>query len=91
MTALILAALVAEGADPITALLTRDWAALGGWDSPAGAIVGGLVLGVAESVGTTYVKAIGADLRLAIPLLLMIAVLAVRPQGIFGRSSITRV
>jgi branched-chain amino acid transport system permease protein len=66
-------------------------AALGGWDSPAGAIVGGLVLGVAESVGTTYVKAIGADLRLAIPLLLMIVVLAVRPQGIFGRSSITRV
>ncbi|WP_291053749.1 hypothetical protein [Herbiconiux sp.] len=31
MTALIMAALVAEGADPVTALLTRDWAALGGW------------------------------------------------------------
>jgi branched-chain amino acid transport system permease protein len=66
-------------------------ASLGGWDSPAGAIIGGLVLGVAESVGTTFVKAIGADLRLAIPFLLMIVVLAVRPQGLFGRSLITRV
>lgn len=31
MVAYVMAALVAEGADPITALLTRDWAALGGW------------------------------------------------------------
>jgi branched-chain amino acid transport system permease protein len=66
-------------------------ASLGGWDSPVGAIVGGLILGVAESVGTTFVKAIGADLRLAIPFLLMIIVLAVRPQGLFGRSLTTRV
>ncbi len=66
-------------------------ASLGGWDSPAGAIIGGLILGVAESVGTTFIKAIGADLRLAIPFLLMIVVLAVRPQGLFSRSTITRV
>jgi branched-chain amino acid transport system permease protein len=66
-------------------------ATLGGWDSPAGAIVGGLILGVAESVGTTFIKAIGADLRLAIPFLLMIIVLAVRPQGLFSRSLTTRV
>jgi branched-chain amino acid transport system permease protein len=66
-------------------------ASLGGWDSPAGAIIGGLILGVAESVGTTFIKAIGADLRLAIPFLLMIVVLAVRPHGLFSRSTITRV
>ena len=66
-------------------------ASLGGWDSPAGAIIGGLLLGVAESVGTTFVSAIGAELRLAIPFLLMIVVLAVRPQGIFGRSIVARV
>lgn len=66
-------------------------ASLGGWDSPAGAIIGGLVLGVAESVGTTFISAIGADLRLAIPFLLMVLVLAVRPQGLFSRSLITRV
>jgi branched-chain amino acid transport system permease protein len=66
-------------------------ASLGGWDSPAGAIIGGLVLGVVESVGTTFISAIGADLRLAIPFLLMVIVLAVRPQGLFSRSLITRV
>lgn len=66
-------------------------ASLGGWDSPIGAIVGGLILGVAESVTTTFVKAIGADLRLAIPFLLMVIILAVRPQGLFGRSFTTRV
>jgi len=66
-------------------------ATLGGWDSPSGAIVGGLMLGVAESVGTTFIKAIGADLRLTIPLMLIVLVLAVRPDGLFGRSHVTRV
>jgi branched-chain amino acid transport system permease protein len=66
-------------------------ASLGGWDSPTGAIIGGLVLGIAESVGTTFISAIGADLRLAIPFLLMVIVLAVRPQGLFSRTFITRV
>ena len=66
-------------------------ATLGGWDSPSGAIVGGLMLGVAESVGTTFIKVIGADLRLTIPLTLIVLVLAFRPDGLFGRSQITRV
>ncbi|TCT05462.1 branched-chain amino acid ABC transporter permease [Aquabacter spiritensis] len=66
-------------------------ATLGGWDSPAGAIVGGLVVGVAETLGTTLVKAIGAELRLAIPFLLITLILFVRPQGLFGRSGTTRV
>jgi branched-chain amino acid transport system permease protein len=65
-------------------------ATLGGWDSPVGAIIGGLILGVAESVGTTFIKAIGADLRLAIPFLLIVFVLAVRPNGLFGRSHAAR-
>jgi branched-chain amino acid transport system permease protein len=65
-------------------------ATLGGWDSPVGAIIGGLVLGVAESVGTTFIKWIGADLRLAIPFLLIVLVLAVRPNGLFGRPHVAR-
>jgi branched-chain amino acid transport system permease protein len=66
-------------------------ATIGGWDSPAGAIIGGLMVGVAESVGTTLIKSIGAELRLAIPFLLIGLVLFVRPQGLFGRAGITRV
>jgi branched-chain amino acid transport system permease protein len=66
-------------------------ATLGGWDSPAGAIVGGLLVGVAESVGTTLVTFIGAELRLAIPFILITVVLFVRPQGLFGRAGTSRV
>lgn len=66
-------------------------ATLGGWDSPAGAIIGGLVVGVAESVGTTLISFIGAELRLAIPFLLITVILLFRPQGLFGRASAARV
>jgi branched-chain amino acid transport system permease protein len=66
-------------------------ATLGGWDSPAGAIIGGLVVGVTESVGTTLVSFIGAELRLAIPFLLITVILLFRPQGLFGRSGAARV
>lgn len=66
-------------------------ATLGGWDSPAGAIVGGLVLGVAESVGATYVPFIGSELKVGIPFALMAIVLLARPQGLFGRTAVVRV
>jgi branched-chain amino acid transport system permease protein len=66
-------------------------ATLGGWGSAVGAIVGGLAIGVAESVGATYLRFIGAELRLAIPLAAMLAVLLLRPQGLFGRRLAVRV
>jgi branched-chain amino acid transport system permease protein len=66
-------------------------ATLGGWDSPVGAIVGGLLVGVAESVGTTLVRAVGAELRLAIPFALIALALFVRPHGLFGRAGVARV
>lgn len=66
-------------------------ATLGGWDSLAGAIVGGLVIGVAESLGATYVKFIGSELKVGIPFALMAIVLLVRPQGLFGRTTVIRV
>jgi branched-chain amino acid transport system permease protein len=66
-------------------------ATLGGWDSLAGAIVGGLFIGVAESLGATYVKFIGSELKVGIPFALMAIVLLVRPQGLFGRTAVIRV
>lgn len=66
-------------------------ATLGGWGSAVGAIVGGLAIGVAESVGATYLSFIGAELRLAIPLAAMLAVLLLRPEGLFGRKLAVRV
>jgi len=66
-------------------------ATLGGWDSPMGAIVGGLVVGVAESLLSTFVAAIGAELRLAVPIILMFLVLMIKPVGLFGRLEKVRV
>ncbi len=66
-------------------------AILGGLDSPFGAIVAALVMGVVENLAATYVDVIGNDLRIAVPLALMAIVLLVRPQGFFGRKETVRV
>jgi len=66
-------------------------ATLGGWDSPSGALVGGLLLGVTESIGAAYLTFIGADLRLSIPIVMTLVVLLVRPAGLFGRKVVVRV
>ena len=64
---------------------------LGGLDSPVGAVVGGLVLGVVLDLAGTYVHWIDGELRLATALAVIFGVLLVRPAGLFGRSSVTRV
>jgi branched-chain amino acid transport system permease protein len=66
-------------------------ATLGGWDSPVGAIVGGLVVGVAESLGATFVGFIGSELKVGIPFAVMAIVLVLRPQGLFGKTAVIRV
>jgi len=65
-------------------------AVLGGMDSPVGAVVGGLLLGVMLNLVGTYVHWIGGELRLATALAVILAVLLVRPAGLFGRVSVTR-
>jgi branched-chain amino acid transport system permease protein len=66
-------------------------AVLGGIDSPLGAVVGGLALGVLVNLVGTYVDFVGADLRLPVALLVILAVLLVRPSGLFGREAVRRV
>ena len=66
-------------------------AVLGGLDSPVGAVVGGLALGVGLNVLGTYVDAVDANLKLAAGLLVILAVLLVRPSGFFGRPAVGRV
>jgi branched-chain amino acid transport system permease protein len=63
---------------------------LGGFDSPGGAALGGVVLGLIESVVVGYVPFIGSDLKLATALVVIIAVLLVRPQGLFGTRQVVR-
>ncbi len=53
---------------------------LGGLGSVAGSLLGGLLLGVLEALGTYL---IGADLRTALTYALLVAVLLFRPYGLF--------
>jgi branched-chain amino acid transport system permease protein len=66
-------------------------AVLGGIDSPVGAVVGGLTLGVGLNLIGTYIDFVGADLRLPVALLVILVVLVVKPTGIFGKAEVRRV
>ena len=56
-------------------------AILGGIGSVQGAIIGGLIVGISEALA---VQIVGADYRAAIAFIILIAVLLVRPAGLFG-------
>ena len=66
-------------------------AVLGGIDSPVGAVVGGLLLGVSLNLIGAYVDFVGADLQLPAALLVILVVLLVRPAGLFGKQQVKRV
>src|SRR6185436_3681718 len=66
-------------------------ATVGGFTSPLGAVVGGLLVGVTENLVGTYVSFIGTELKLTVALAMIIIVLLVRPAGLFGRTTIRRV
>jgi branched-chain amino acid transport system permease protein len=63
-------------------------AVLGGLDSPVGAIVGGLTMGVVQNMAGTY---IGSNIDITVAFVVIIAILLVRPRGLFGRKAIQRV
>jgi branched-chain amino acid transport system permease protein len=66
-------------------------AVVGGLTSPVGAVIGGIFVGIIENMAGTYIPVIGAELKLPIALFLIIAVLMVRPNGLFGHHVVARV
>lgn len=64
-------------------------AALGGIDSPAGAVVGGFLVGTIENLMGAYV--VGEELKRSVALILIVGVLALKPAGLFGRRLVARV
>jgi branched-chain amino acid transport system permease protein len=66
-------------------------AVLGGLSSPGGAVLGGFAVGIIENLAGTFVPYFGRDLKLTIALLVIVAVLMVKPAGIFGRTVVSRV
>ena len=74
-------------------MLMFGWAlaaALGGFDSPLGAIIAGLVVGIADALTIQYVDFLDG-IEVALPLVLILGVLLVRPTGLFGRRTVERV
>jgi branched-chain amino acid transport system permease protein len=66
-------------------------AVLGGLESPVGAIVGGLSLGVTISLLGTYVDFVTPEMQLPVALVILLVVLIVKPGGLFGRVAVRRV
>ena len=61
-------------------------AVLGGIESPLGAVIGGLIVGVTINLAGAYIPHVGGDLQLAVAFAIIIAALVVKPTGLFGRS-----
>ncbi len=73
-------------------LIQASAAALfGGLDSPGGAVIAGLLMGIVEALLSGYVPAIGGQLQEAIAFVAIVLVLLVRPQGLFGSKEVERV
>lgn len=93
--------LVGTGGSPVeattafVALKALPVIILGGLDSIKGALIAGLVIGVIEAITRSYAGTLspilGANVDLVVPYVIMIAVLMVRPYGLFGTPEVQRV
>jgi branched-chain amino acid transport system permease protein len=78
----------------LLALTAIPAAVVGGLDSTAGAVVGGLLIGVATTFAAGYqdeISFLGRGLSEVVPYIVLLLVLLWRPSGLFGTREITRV
>ena len=81
-----------DGAYALFGLKVVPVVILGGLDSVAGAIVGGLVMGVLENLAGGYLDPVfGGGVKEVAPFVALVAILAVKPYGLFGKVKIERV
>ncbi len=66
-------------------------ATLGGLDSLGGAVVGGILIGLIQTMAGGYVPWIGSDFALASALVVIVLILVIRPNGLFGSTKVERV
>jgi branched-chain amino acid transport system permease protein len=58
-------------------------AIVGGFNQVRGALAGGLIVGVIDSLSAAYIS---TSYRLAVPLVLLVVIILVKPEGLFGRA-----
>ncbi|WP_062347841.1 branched-chain amino acid ABC transporter permease [Herbidospora yilanensis] len=97
VAALFLCVFPTPGLDRSTSLVALKAfpaAILGGLDSTTGALVGGLVIGVTESMMSGYqndMVFLGRGIGDVAPFLVMLVILLIRPAGLFGTKELARV
>jgi len=64
-------------------------ALLGGIDNALGAVLGGFAVGIIENLAGAYL--VGTELKLTVALVIIVAVLVVKPSGLLGRAVLSRV
>ena len=83
-----------NNATGLLALTAIPAAVLGGLDSTAGAVVGGLTIGVATTLAAGYqdqIAFLGRGLSEVVPYIALLLVLLWRPSGVFGTKEVARV
>jgi branched-chain amino acid transport system permease protein len=77
------------------ALLAFPAIILGGVDSPGGAIIGGVIIGVTQTLTAGYQEEyapwLGTGFQAVMPYVVMLVILLVRPYGLFGTKEVKRV
>ncbi len=71
-------------------LLASVAAVLGGLDSPVGAVVGGILIGLLKAILIGYVSFL-SDMLFPVMLVVLLGVLIFRPSGLFGTEKVVRV
>jgi len=66
-------------------------AVLGGLESPAGAVVGGVLIGATLTLIVGYVPQISSELQLPFAFAVLLVILLLKPSGLFGRREVRRV
>jgi branched-chain amino acid transport system permease protein len=66
-------------------------AVLGGLDSPVGAVVGGIAIGVFLNLVGQYVHFVTSEVRLPVAFAVLLFVLLIKPTGLFGRRRLRKV
>ncbi|MGB5759101.1 MAG: branched-chain amino acid ABC transporter permease [Acidimicrobiales bacterium] len=66
-------------------------ATIGGLDSPLGAVIGGIIVGLTQSLIPGYIGFVPTELSLLPPLVAMFIVLSIKPTGLFGTARVERV
>jgi len=65
---------------------------LGGMDSIVGAIVGGIIIGIVENIAGGYIDPmVGGGVKEITAFVVLLAILMIRPYGLFGKEEIERV